>query len=148
MPDFSMKEIFPLIEQGIKNGGKYRFYPRGTSMLPLIREGKDSVVFTEVGKIKKFDIVLYIRDNGDYVLHRVIRVRDGVYDMCGDNQCIIERGIRKDQIKAAVTGVYRGDEFIPSDDPKHIKYAKERMTSIPVRRFKIRVKSLFKKIFH
>ena len=118
-----MKDIFPLIEEGIKSGGKYRFYPRGTSMLPLIREGKDSVVFTEVGEIKKYDIILYQRDNGDYVMHRVVGVNGEVYDLCGDNQHNIEHGIRKDQVKAVVSGVYRDNEFISSDDPKHIKYS-------------------------
>lgn len=147
MHSFSIKELFPLIEEGIKNGGKYRFYPRGISMLPLIREGKDSVVFAELSKIKKYDIVLYVRDNGDFVLHRVVNIRDGHYDMCGDGQCVVERGIRKDQIKAAVSGIYRDDEFVSLKDPRYLKYVKDRVASIPVRYFKMRIKSLFGKIF-
>ena len=87
--DFSMKEIFPLIEEGIKNGGKYRFYPKGVSMLPLLREGIDSVILSLPEKIEKYDMVLYQRDDGQYVLHRVVDIKDGKYDFCGDNQCDI-----------------------------------------------------------
>ncbi len=146
MQEFSMKHIFPLIEEGIKNGGKYRFYPKGTSMLPLLREGIDSVVLTETGVIKKYDIVLYQRENEAYVLHRVVKVNEDSFDMCGDNQCAIERGIKREQIKAAVSGFYRKDEYVSAKDPKHIKYAKERIASIPFRRFKTKLKAFFHKI--
>ncbi len=141
-----MKDIFPLIEEGIKNGGKYRFYPKGDSMLPLIREGIDSVVLIEASKVNKYDMVLYIREDGSYVLHRVVKAEANGFSLCGDNQCVIERGIKPKQIKAAVAGFYRGEEYVPADDPRHIKYAKERIASIPFRHFKAHVKGLIKKL--
>lgn len=146
MNEFTMNEIFPLIEEGIKNGGKYRFYPRGTSMLPLIRQGVDSVVFTNAGEIKKYDMILYLRDDGAFVLHRVVAVKDGKYHMCGDNQCFVEKGIRPDQVKAFVSGLYRKDDYISINDPEYLRYVKRRVASIPQRRLKARIRSAISKI--
>lgn len=146
MTEFTMKELFPLIEEGIKNGGQYRFYPRGVSMLPLIRQGVDSVVLCAVSDIKKYDIILYTRDDGTFVLHRVVGLRDGKYDLCGDNQCFVEKGIRLDQVKAIVSGLYRDDNYVSKDDPQYTKYVINRVKTIPIRRLKARIKSLILKI--
>lgn len=146
MKEFSMKDIFPVIEEGINSGGKYRFYPKGISMLPLIREGVDSVELCRPENIGKYDMILYLRDSGAYVLHRVVGVRDGVYDLCGDNQCVIEKGIRPDQIKAVATALYHGDEYITLDNKDYIRYAKRRVASIWRRRFAAIVKSYIDKI--
>lgn len=146
MKEFAMNELFPLIEEGIKNGGKYRFYPKGTSMLPLIRQGIDSVVLTDVGEIKKYDMILYIRDDGAFVLHRVVGIRNGLYDLCGDNQCFIERGVRPDQVRATVDGIYRGDEFVSPNSPKYMKYVKKRVASIPARNLISRIRSAVSKL--
>ncbi len=146
MTEFTMKELFPLIEEGIKNGGEYRFYPKGISMLPLIRQGKDSVVLTNIRDIKKYSIVLYVRDDGAYVLHRVVAVKNGKYDMCGDNQCFIEKGIRPDQVRATVAGFYRGEEYVALDNAKYMKYVKRRVASIPIRYLAARFKSVILKI--
>ena len=146
MQELSMKDIFPLIEEGIRSGGKYRFYPKGESMLPLIREGIDSVVLTEVGSVNKFDMVLYQRDDNSYVLHRVVRLEGDSFSMCGDNECAVERGIKAEQIKAKVTAFYRGEEYVSVEDPRHIKYAKRRVASIPIRLLKARIKGIIKRI--
>ena len=62
-------------------------YPNvGSSMMPLIRQGKDVMIITRpaswkeycgdtVVKLKRLDVPLYKRDNGTYVLHRVLKVR-------------------------------------------------------------------------
>ena len=37
-----------LIREVLASGGEFRLYPRGTSMLPLIRQGIDSVALRSV----------------------------------------------------------------------------------------------------
>lgn len=59
----------------------------GDSMLPLIREGRDLLVIEPPeGRLKKYDIAFYRRDSGQYVLHRVLEVREHDYVICGDNR--------------------------------------------------------------
>ncbi len=147
MQAFSMEELFPLIEEGIARNGKYRFYPRGVSMQPLLYAGEDSVELSRACDINKYDMLLYQRDDGSFVLHRVVKVRGDLIDFCGDAQCFVEKGVRRDQIKAGVYAFYKGERRIEVTDKKYLRYAKRRVASIWIRRAKITVASILRKIF-
>ena len=68
--DFDLKEYVPLIEEVIESGGEFRLFPRGTSMMPLLRQGNDSVILVKCENApKKRDIIFYKRPNGQFVLH-------------------------------------------------------------------------------
>ncbi len=56
-------------------------------MMPLLREYNDLLIIEKVnGRLKKYDIPLYKRSLGQYVLHQVLRVRKTDYVICGDNR--------------------------------------------------------------
>ena len=63
-----------------------RFKVVGSSMRPLIRRDKDTVTVVPLRRAPKVgDIVLFYRESrGDYVLHRVFRVRDDMAQTFGD----------------------------------------------------------------
>ena len=125
--DLEMKELAPLIREVVEKGGNFRLYPRGVSMLPLLREGVDSVKLGPPGQVKKGDVVFYLRDNGEYVLHRVIGKRKGCFTLCGDAQLLPEQGIRYEQIFAKAVGFWRAENYFDATDPRHVSYAKRRM---------------------
>lgn len=80
----------------------------GGSMTPFLVHQRDTVYLSKVNsKLKRGDMVLYQRDNGRYVLHRILRVEGDLYTMIGDAQVHPEPGIRKDQVRAVVTAVRR-----------------------------------------
>lgn len=80
----------------------------GSSMTPFLIPGRDTVYLSKVsGLLKRGDIVLYQRDNGRYVLHRILRADRDSYTMLGDAQTVPEPGIRHDQILAVVSAVRR-----------------------------------------
>ena len=112
--EISMAESEELIREVVESGGEFELYPKGTSMLPLIRQGKDSVILVSLpDEIKKGDIPLYKREDGSFVLHRIVRVeKDGTYTMCGDNQTELERGIKKEQMIALVAAVCHGEKRV------------------------------------
>ena len=113
--EYYLSDAIEVIEEILAGGGEFRMYPRGKSMLPLIVEGKDSVALKRnfENSANKFDIAFYKRDDGHYVLHRVMKIKnDGTYIMCGDNQTEFEVGIRKDQIIGYVCDVYKGEKKI------------------------------------
>jgi hypothetical protein len=100
--------LMPLIRERLEAGQTVRFSPMGISMLPMLRQGKDSVVLSPVPeKLKKYDLPLYQRPDGQYVLHRVVEVGD-TYTCIGDNQFRMEPGVEHGQILALVTAFYRG----------------------------------------
>lgn len=129
MPDFSQKSGFKLsdydetIRAVLESGGEFRIYPRGTSMLPLLYEGRDSVCIEKPeGDLKKNDIAFYLRDDGHYVLHRIIKAQDGNYTICGDNQTALETGITNSHIIGRVTKIYRKDKLITPDTKSYRLY--------------------------
>ena len=112
MSEFSMEELVPLITEVIGEGGEFRLFPKGTSMRPLIRQGIDAVALVSLDrKPKKGDVLLYQRENGQYVLHRLMRVeKDGSLCFCGDNQRLLEHGLAREQVVAVVAAFFRGDK--------------------------------------
>ena len=81
-------------EEILQKDGQLIYTNVGNSMAPLIRQNETVLVIKPVtGRLKKFDVPLYRRDNGQYVLHRIIKVRDDDYVICGDNRYRMEKGI-------------------------------------------------------
>lgn len=119
-----LEELMPFMKECLEAGLPVKFSPRGTSMLPMIRQRIDCVELSPApDELKKYDIPLYQRENGQYVLHRVIKVED-TYTCCGDNQNILEPGIRHDQVIAVVTAFTRGDKAHSVKEPGYQIYCR------------------------
>ena len=124
-----LSDLMPLIREQLAAGKTVRFAPRGTSMLPMLRQGKDQVILAAPPqKLKKYDLPLYQRESGQYVLHRIIRVdesTEGVsYTCMGDNQFWPEPGVRPEQIIAVVTAFQRGEKLIDIKAPTYRIYCR------------------------
>ena len=73
--------------------------PAGVSMLPLIRGGRDDVIITPVDReIKRGDIVLFRRDDGANVMHRVFRFPGGRIETFGDGCASPDAPVLREQI--------------------------------------------------
>lgn len=142
-----MEDIAAIIVERIADGQSAELSPRGRSMLPLIREGKDSVILSpKPEKLKKYDIPLYTRADGKYVLHRVVSVRNGAYVMCGDNQFTLEQGITHERVIAVVSAIRRGGKLFSVNHPIYRAYAVIWCVSRPARYFAFRVFRKIKRI--
>lgn len=108
-----LEDLIPHIRATLAQGRNIAIGPKGTSMLPLIRQGIDFVELAPLPeRLKKYDLPLYQRDNGQYVLHRVVKAGE-TYTCIGDNQFELETGVRQDQMIAVAAAVYRGEKRIP-----------------------------------
>lgn len=113
--ELRLEQLMPLIRETLAAGKTVRFSPRGVSMLPMLRQGTDSVVLSPLpDKLKKYDLPLYQRDDGHFVLHRVVKAGER-YTCIGDNQFDLEHGLRHDQMIAVVTAFYRGNRLYTTD---------------------------------
>ena len=75
----------------LKNGA-IAFVPSGNSMWPILKNRKQSVIAVKkTEKLRRFDVALYERDNGAFVLHRVMKSTDYGYVICGDSQFSLEK---------------------------------------------------------
>ena len=62
----AMEEIYPLLQEVIDSGGEFRLHPRGTSMLPLLREDvlyDSSTAATNFHS--KYDLLRHLRGRFD-----------------------------------------------------------------------------------
>ena len=95
-------------EQELSKNGRLIFTNVGDSMWPLIIEGRDLIIIEKCDlPLKKYDIPLYKRDSGQYVLHRILKVKKGGYVLCGDNRATREYGICDRHILGKLTGIIR-----------------------------------------
>ena len=77
MPETSVRlaQLLPLMQERLAAGESVQFTPQGTSMRPTIYGGRDQVILSPLPpKLKKYDLPLYRRDNGQFVLHRIVEV--------------------------------------------------------------------------
>ena len=82
----------------------------GTSMLPLLRQGKDLFIVEKkgAGRCRIGDVVLFRRLPGRYVLHRIVEVRENDYVLLGDHCVRREYGVTDEDILGVMTGYVRG----------------------------------------
>lgn len=111
-------------EKELERHGSFTFTNVGTSMMPLLRQNKDLfVIEKKTGKgCKKYDAVLFKRANGQYVLHRILKVREKDYVLCGDHQFHREYGVTDDQILGVMRAVIRDGVTISVTDKKYQMY--------------------------
>lgn len=113
---FHSDELMPLICEVIGNGGSFELVVTGSSMAPTLTDMHDkvSLVSAETRPPKRNDILLYRRDNGQYVLHRMLRRRGNVCTVNGDAQTQTEK-ITDAQIIAVVQSVCVKDKWYSVD---------------------------------
>lgn len=110
------------IEDAIERGN-FVIHPHGVSMWPMIRNGVDSVVVNPVeGRLRKYDLPVYLDNRGRYVVHRIIDVTDEGYVICGDGLYEIEYDITDKNIIGVVTGFFRKEKYIDADNKKYLRY--------------------------
>ena len=119
-----MGDVMPLMLEALERGQKVRFSPRGTSMLPMLRQGKDSVTLAPIsGKLRKYDLPFYRRGDGAFVLHRIVAVGE-TYTCMGDNQFQPEPGLTREQMIAVVTAFTRNGKEYSVRNPLYWLYCR------------------------
>ena len=110
-------------------------YPNvGVSMMPLLRQGRDLMIISRrpAGRLKKYDAVLYKR--GDrYILHRILKVREKDYVICGAHNWKREYGITDDQIIGVLTAFVRDGVETPVTDRRYLRYVHLWCDFFPIR---------------
>ena len=121
------------IEDILQENGVYISTTVGTSMYPMLRDRRDTVIIRPVeGKLKKYDVPLYRRGR-DYVLHRIVKVTPDGYVICGDNCLHKEYQVTDEQIIGVLRGFYRDDREIYMDGKGYRLYCHLWVAAYPLR---------------
>jgi hypothetical protein len=147
--DFYMGNQTETFKEILERDGTLVYKTKGISMLPMLRTNKDVIIIRakKPGEIfKKYDVALFLRDNGQYVLHRITKVGKDHYMIRGDN-CRYTEYVREDQVLGILdTFIRDGKDKIESTDLKYRIYYHLRVWDYPIRRAKCEILVAIKKM--
>ena len=135
------------IERSIKELG-YAVAPiAGTSMMPLLKEGRDRVELEPCSqeRLKKGDVVLYKKNEGTLVLHRIIKTENGeFFTVLGDHQFNNDERVNNNQIIAVACGFFIKGLYVTEKTRWYRMYKKIWLCNLNFRRIILAVLSLKK----
>lgn len=137
------------IERQLAEQGFYVSTTVGCSMQPMLRNRRDRVIVLPIGaeRLKKYDLPLYRRPDGKYILHRIIGVRDGEYIIRGDNTYAKEY-VPDAWILGYVSEFYRGKRHILATARSYRLYARVWNLIYPLRNLLRVARSLAARAWH
>ena len=107
MKTFTNDIFFAQVESEILAGQSVRFKVKGSSMYPLLRDGKDEVTLSPITREPEImDIVLF-RYRGKHVLHRIISIAGDQYTIQGDGIYLSVETCSKKDIIGIVTQIHK-----------------------------------------
>lgn len=135
-------------EEQLELHGRIIYTNVGDSMMPFIKQGRDVMIIEKAEKpLSKYDVPLYKRKNGKYVLHRIIKADKRGYRICGDNRISVELGITDDEIIGVLTGLIRDGKEIRLDTLRYKLYCFYICDLFFVRYFWFKARKLLRLIF-
>lgn len=141
--------IYGTIEEVLKAQGRILLQTTGISMEPLLHDRKSTVVIEQAaGELKKYDVALFSRPSGEYVLHRIVKVRDKDYLICGDNG-LYKEPVLKENVLGVMTGFYpdEGEKFVSCEDEEYRRYLRTLGVRYGARRIKAALRRIRRKFY-
>lgn len=123
------------IENVLEQGQEIQLKPQGYSMYPMIIPGRDEAIIRKADHagLKRGDVVLYRREGGILVLHRICKRKKDEFYMVGDNQREVEGPLKKEQIKGILTGFVRNGKYVSVKQPVYVLLSRLWLFLRPVR---------------
>lgn len=138
-----MEQLAQLLEVQLSHSAAAQLNVTGISMWPMLSSRRDYVTLAPPpGIYHKGDLLLYRRENGSYILHRIVRMVSAEEFVCsGDNQWQPETVYAR-QVFAIVTAFRRdGKEYAVTHKP-YQRYVRIWVALFPVRRPILAIKNL------
>ena len=127
------------IEDAVAEQGVYIGPTVGVSMLPMLKNRRDTIVVKpKTERLKRLDVALYKRGD-DYVLHRVLAPVEGGYIIRGD-KWYADEIVPEEAVFGVLSEFFRKDKHILCTDKKYLRYAERRVKTYRFRRFFVRIK--------
>lgn len=123
------------IEAQLHEDGYLIKLTKGVSMEPMLRQHKEESLIRVLNRDpRKYDVVLFKRKNGQYVLHRVVGRKGNAFWIRGDN-CMESELVEGSRILGILAGFYRGETYVDcSADKAYLRYSRIRVAAFPLRR--------------
>lgn len=137
--------LFPEVAALLEEGHTVTLKAKGTSMMPFIVGGRDSVVLQKADRVAVGDIVLARLDDGRHVLHRVTGLAEGgkVVNLMGDGSIRCRETCRRSDLLGKAVQIVRNGRTVDCSAAGERRWARLWQALLPVRRY---VLWIFRKI--
>ncbi|MBE7049966.1 MAG: S24 family peptidase [Ruminococcaceae bacterium] len=129
-----IEDIAPLVKMALSEGKSVKLAVTGYSMYPLLRSITDCVLLEGAENLKKYDIVLFEREDGTYILHRIIKRKGDVLTIAGDNETKREYPVKVSSCIGKVTAFWRKDKYYSVNVWWNMVYQRVWLFVFPVRK--------------
>lgn len=148
MPYVDTREYVTMLKGLTEEGHLVSLLVSGWSMTPFLAHERDTIYFKKPDRpLKVGDIVFYERDGGQYVLHRIVKAHgQETFDIVGDAQTYVERGVRRDQIFGLVVRAERKGRVITPSSPVWLFYSVFWIRVVPLRHIFVKLAQIRKKL--
>lgn len=139
-------ELLPLIKERLESGHLVQHLSfRGISMLPMLRQKKDSVELSPLPeRLKPYDLPMYQRKDGKMVIHRIVAAKEGYYICMGDNTEQFEK-VCPEQMIGIVSAFWRRERRIECTNSLYRLYCRLWRPTRPLRILYKRAKHLLRR---
>ncbi len=114
-----MTLVLPMIEEG----KTVKLTVTGFSMYPLVSSRRDSVLLKKAETLSVGDVPLFRREDGSYILHRIVKKKDGFFATMGDYEIKKEYPVKPEQVVAKAVGFYRKERYIDCNSTEYRIYS-------------------------
>lgn len=111
------REYVGMLKELTEEGKEVSMLVFGSSMAPFLIHARDMIYFKKPDReLQKGDIVFFRRKSGQFVMHRIWKIRPEGYYIVGDAQTQIEGPVKREQIFALITKVRRKEKWLEPGD--------------------------------
>lgn len=126
--------LIPALLEALEQAEAVPLTVTGHSMTPFLQPERDTVYLTKLTfPLRRGQMVLYRRDNGRYILHRIYRITPEGLQLIGDGQVTPEPRISPAQVVAGVSAVRRNGRLLRPGHPVWFFYEKLWLWAVPLR---------------
>ena len=134
-----VRELMALVLPMIENGKNVKLTVTGYSMYPLVTSRRDAVLLAKAETLAVGDVPLFQRNDGNFILHRIVKEKDGAFVTIGDYETEEEYPVYRENIVAKAVGFYRKGKFIDCNSKRYKIYSRFWMKTVKIRPFLLRL---------
>lgn len=135
MKEVNTQEYLTILHRLVEEGHEVCVPISGSSMTPFLAHERDTVCFqTPDRPLRAGDMVFFQRRTGQYIMHRICRIKKDGYYIVGDAQSDVEGPIAREQIFGLVTRARRKGRWIGPGDFWWEFFARVWRRIVPLRR--------------
>lgn len=138
-------EYLPVLIEILNDDKDVNLLISGGSMTPFLVHQRDTIIISKPKEsFKRGDMVFYQRLNGQYVMHRIHHVKEGMLYIVGDAQTVIEGPVDPKQVFGIIHKAIRKGKLIQKGDFWWDFFEKIWIRMVPLRPFLVKCYSIIK----